>query len=71
VVVFQLVRYGDVVTIPPSGWPSTRNCTPVVVAVLAVICKLPETVAPSNGAMRVMFGGAGNTGVTVCSTCTV
>jgi hypothetical protein len=44
VCVSQARMYGEVVTGPPSGWPSSRNCTDVPASGLAARFTGPETI---------------------------
>src|SRR3989344_1755065 len=55
VVEFHAIEYGAVVSSAPTFTPSTLNCTPTTPTLsdaLADIVTVPETVAPSAGAVR-------------------
>src|SRR6185295_9045602 len=58
--VFHATAYGAAVSSPPSGLPSTRNCTPTTPTLsdaLAVTVVVPPTVAPFAGAVTLTVGG--------------
>src|SRR3990167_8328475 len=59
VVEFQEMEYGEVVSSAPTLAPSTLNCTPTTPTLsdaLAEMVTVPETVAPSAGAVRETVG---------------
>ena len=57
VVVSQLLVLVGLTTKPPSGSPSTKNCTPLVEEVFAAKVTVPERGMPPDGEVRVMAGG--------------
>src|SRR3989344_9303700 len=59
VVEFHAIEYGAVVSSAPTFVPSTLNCTPTTPTLsgaLAEMVTVPETVAPSAGAVRETVG---------------
>ena len=57
---FQVTEYGAAVSSPPSGAPSSLNCTPTTPTLseaLAVTEMVPVTVAPGLGELIATVGG--------------